>query len=109
MDFSVPAELTAYLAELDQFIEDKIMPLQRKDDNDRFFDHRREWARTDFDKDGLPRPEWEQLLVEARKLADEAGHLRFAWPKFHGRQGWVSPVDGSDPRAPCNQGTGSVQ
>ncbi|HYG26354.1 MAG TPA: acyl-CoA dehydrogenase, partial [Caulobacteraceae bacterium] len=84
MDFSIPPELTDYLAELDAFIEDKIKPLQAKDDNERFFDHRREWARTDFDNDGLPRPEWEALLGEARRLADEAGHYRFAWPRSMG-------------------------
>ena len=40
MDFALPPELTAYLAELDAFIEDKIKPLQGADDNERFFDHR---------------------------------------------------------------------
>jgi aminoglycoside phosphotransferase (APT) family kinase protein len=30
-----------------------------QDDNIRFFDHRREWARTDFENGGLPRHEWE--------------------------------------------------
>ena len=84
MDFALPPELTAYLAELDAFIEDKIKPLQAADDNERFFDNRREWARTDFDNDGLPRPEWEELLGKARKLADEAGHYRFAWPREMG-------------------------
>ena len=52
----------------------KIKPLQAQDDNERFFDHRREWARTDFDNGGLPRPEWEALLDKAKALADEAGH-----------------------------------
>ena len=84
MDFALPPELTAYLAELDAFIDEKIKPLQAADDNERFFDHRREWARTDFDNDGLPRPEWEELLGKARKLADEAGHYRFAWPREMG-------------------------
>ena len=78
MDFDLPAELTAYLAELDAFIEAEITPLQAQDDNERFFDHRREWARTDFERGGLPRQEWEELLGEGAQLADEAGHLRFA-------------------------------
>ena len=34
----------------------------------RFFDHRREWARTDFDKGGLPRAEWEALLRKMRQM-----------------------------------------
>ena len=54
MDFDLPADLVAYLAELDAFIEAKIKPLQAQDDNERFFDHRREHARTDWDNNGLP-------------------------------------------------------
>jgi len=87
MDFALDPELTAYLAELDRFIEAEIKPLEQRDDNIRFFDHRREHARTDWDNNGLPRPEWEALLGEARKLADAAGHLRFAWPKEYGGKG----------------------
>ena len=88
MDFNLPKELTDYLAELDQFIEQKIKPLEQKDDNIRFFDHRREWARTDFEGGGLPRKEWEDLLKEARRVADEAGHLRFPLPSdFGGKDG----------------------
>jgi acyl-CoA dehydrogenase len=96
VDFSLPAELTAYLAELDAFIEAEIKPLQARDDNERFFDHRREYARTDFENDGLPRPEWEALLAEARKLADAAGHFRFAWPsEMGGKDGshlWMAVI-----------------
>lgn len=84
MDFNIPVELTAYLKELDEFIEKEIKPLQAQDDNERFFDHRREWARTDFDNGGLPRKEWEELLAEARRRADKAGHLRFALPREYG-------------------------
>ena len=84
MDFSLPKELVAYLAELDAFIEAEIKPLEAQDDNKRFFDHRREWARTDWDNGGLPRKEWEALLGEAKRRADGAGHLRFALPKEYG-------------------------
>ncbi|MDD3838942.1 MAG: acyl-CoA dehydrogenase family protein [Phenylobacterium sp.] len=87
VDFNLPAELTAYLAELDDFIEREIKPLEREGDNIRFFDHRREWARTDWDAGGLPRKEWEELLAEARRRADAAGHLRYAWPKEMGGKG----------------------
>jgi acyl-CoA dehydrogenase len=87
MDFALPPDLVAYLSELDRFIEAEIKPLERADDNIRFFDHRREHARTDWDNQGLPRPEWEALLAEARRRADAAGHLRFAWPKEMGGQG----------------------
>lgn len=84
MDFTLPAELTAYLAELDAFIAREIKPLEQADDNIRFFDHRREWARTDFDNEGLPRHDWEELLRETQRRADAAGHWRFSAPKKYG-------------------------
>jgi acyl-CoA dehydrogenase len=88
MDFDIPADLIAYLAELDQFIEAEIRPLERQDDNIRFFDHRREDARTDWERGGLPSRQWEELLAEARRRADAAGHYRYAFPaKYGGRDG----------------------
>ncbi len=81
MDFNLPKGLVDYLAELDRFIETEIKPLEEADDNIRFFDHRREHSRTDWDKGGLPRQEWELLLREARRRADKAGHFRFALAK----------------------------
>lgn len=84
MDFRIPKEITDYLAVLDDFIEREIKPLQAQDDNERFFDHRREHARTDWDNEGLPRHDWEELLGEMRRRADKAGHLRFALPKEYG-------------------------
>ena len=81
MDFNLPKGLVDYLAELDRFIETEIKPLEDADDNIRFFDHRREHSRTDWDKGGLPRQEWELLLREARRRADKAGHFRFALAK----------------------------
>jgi alkylation response protein AidB-like acyl-CoA dehydrogenase len=84
MDFAIPADLQAYLAELDAFIEAEIKPLEQRDDNIRFFDHRREYARTDWERGGLPRPEWEELLKEATRRADRAGHWRFSAPRRYG-------------------------
>ena len=86
MDFALPADLVAYLAELDAFIAAEIKPLEAQDDNIRFFDHRREYARTDFENQGLPRHEWEMLLREAAMRADKAGHWRFSAPKKYGGQ-----------------------
>jgi alkylation response protein AidB-like acyl-CoA dehydrogenase len=86
MNFSVPDDLKKYLADLDKFIDEKITPLQHKDDNNRFFDHRREHARTDWDNGGLPRKDWEDLLTESRKLADEAGFYRLSLPVQYGGQ-----------------------
>ena len=86
MDFDVPADIQATLDALDDFIAQEIAPLQAQDDNERFFDHRREWARTDFENDGVPRKEWEELLREMRRRADAAGWLRLALPEeFGGR------------------------
>ena len=88
MNFDIPPELVAYLAELDEFIEREIKPLEEADDNIRFFDHRREHARTDWDRGGLPRAEWEALLREARRRADAAGHYRYPFPsEYGGRDG----------------------
>ena len=84
MNFDIPAELTAYLQELDDFIAREIKPLEAQNDNLRFFDHRREHARTDWDRDGLPREDWEALLAEAKRRADAAGHYRYPFPKRYG-------------------------
>lgn len=88
MDFEIPKDLQDYLGELDDFIEREIKPLENADDNIRFFDHRREDARTDWERGGLPNEEWEQLLYKARRLADAAGHYRYPFPKeFGGKEG----------------------
>src|SRR5262245_18204217 len=86
MDLDLPPDLVAYLGELDEFIEREIKPLEEADDNIRFFDHRREDARTDWDRGGLPNEEWEALLAEARRRADAAGHYRYPFPKEYGGQ-----------------------
>jgi alkylation response protein AidB-like acyl-CoA dehydrogenase len=84
MDFEIPGDIADFLKEVDQFIEDKIIPLEQRDDNLRFFDHRREDARTDWDRDGLPNAEWEQLLAEAKQLAVDAGIFSYPFPAEHG-------------------------
>lgn len=96
MDFNLPPELLDYLARLDAFIAAEIKPLQAENDNERYFDHRREWARTDFERGGLPRPEWEDLLTEAKRRADRAGFYRFSLPKEYGGDGggnlWMAVI-----------------
>ncbi len=82
MDFSIPDDVLQKLAELDAFIEAEIEPLERE--HMQFFDHRREYARTDWKNDGVPSPEWEALLAEMRRRADAAGHLRYALPSALG-------------------------
>ena len=86
MDFDIPKEIVDYLDVLDDFIEQEIKPLENENDNIRFFDHRREDARTDWERGGLPNDEWEALLFEARMRADAAGHYRYAMPKELGGQ-----------------------
>ncbi len=78
MDFAISSTIQDRLAALDRFIEDEIRPLETDGDNARFFDHRREFARTDFERDGIPLAEWEELLAEARRRADAAGFWRLA-------------------------------
>jgi acyl-CoA dehydrogenase len=88
VDFEIPADLAGYLGELDAFIEREIRPLEQQDDNIRFFDYRRENARTDWDRGGLPDRQWEALLREAVRRADAAGHYRYAFPaEYGGREG----------------------
>jgi alkylation response protein AidB-like acyl-CoA dehydrogenase len=84
MDFDIPADILAYLDELDAFIAADIEPLERE--HIQYFDHRREYARTDWDRDGLPKREWEELLGEMRRRADAAGHLRYGLPEEVGGQ-----------------------
>jgi acyl-CoA dehydrogenase len=62
VNFDLPGHLPPLLERMDAFIEAEIVPLreQRK----QFFDERREFARTDLDRGGLPSREWEELLTQ---------------------------------------------
>ena len=85
-NFEIPQEIEDYLGVLDEFIEREIKPIEQRDDNIRFFDHRREDARTNWEDQGLPTEEWEALLAEMREVADKAGHYRYALPEEFGGQ-----------------------
>ncbi len=87
MDFRIPAALQDMLAELDDFIAREIRPLEEQDDNIRFFDHRREHSRTDWERGGIPSADWEALLAEARRRADRAGWYRAQLPAHLGGRG----------------------
>lgn len=78
----LPEDLQNFITRLDDFIEREIKPLESE--NMQFFDHRREWARTDFEHDGIHRTEWLDLLNEMRRRADAAGVYRYALPKKFG-------------------------
>lgn len=84
MNFDIPADIRQFLNRLDEFIAQTIKPLEEKDDNIRFFDHRREDARTDWERGGLPNRAWEALLHEAKRLADAAGLYRYPFPRAYG-------------------------
>ena len=84
MNFEIPVDIADFLVEIDQFIDDQIRPLEQKDDNIRFFDHRREDARTDWERDGLPNKDWESLLADAKQLAIDAGIFSYPFPAEHG-------------------------
>jgi alkylation response protein AidB-like acyl-CoA dehydrogenase len=71
-----------FLDELDAFIAREIAPLQ--EEHPQYFDHRREFARTDVDAGGAPRAEWEELLIEMARRADAAGFFRYALPSSLG-------------------------
>ncbi len=88
MDFEIPRDVAAFLTELDAFIARELRPLEQQDDNIRFFDHRREDARTDWHRGGLPNTEWEALLHRVRRMADQAGLYRYPLPaRYGGRDG----------------------
>ncbi|KAE9401750.1 putative acyl-CoA dehydrogenase [Gymnopus androsaceus JB14] len=84
MDFALPENLKGFLDSLETFISQEITPLRNTNDNNRFFDHRREYARTNWEAGGLPSDDWEALLDQARLRADKAGFYRLALPKEYG-------------------------
>ena len=84
MDFDLPSEIIVKLAELDAFIEAEIKPLERE--NMQFFDHRREYARTDWENDGRPQPQWRA------RSSDVAGACR------QGRSGGLGVESRTRPR-----------
>jgi acyl-CoA dehydrogenase len=66
------------LGEIDAFIARELAPLEAE--HPEFFDHRREFARTDVGRGGEPARAWEELLGEMVRRADAAGLYRYALP-----------------------------
>jgi alkylation response protein AidB-like acyl-CoA dehydrogenase len=87
MTEELPDDIAALLEEVDAFIADQVRPLEEADDNARFFDHRREYARTDFEDGGKPSAEWEALLEQMVERADRAGLWRYGLPEELGGRG----------------------
>jgi len=71
-------DLPDVLQRIETFIERELAPLEAE--HPEFFDHRREFARTDLERGGAPSREWQKLLVEMMRRADAAGLYRFALP-----------------------------
>jgi acyl-CoA dehydrogenase len=84
MDMTIPEDVTTFIAALDEFIDSRILPIQEA--NPEYFDHRREFSRTDVERGGIPTRRWREILHEARVLADEAGFFRYPLPKELGGQ-----------------------
>ncbi|MFE7036264.1 acyl-CoA dehydrogenase family protein [Streptomyces sp. NPDC057621] len=78
MSWSVPEDVVRLVKDLDVFIDAEIKPLQ--DEHPQFFDHRREYARTDWERDGYPAAAWREVLAEMRRRADAAGFYRYPLP-----------------------------
>ena len=87
MNEDLPPEIVALIEEVDEFIAREIRPLEAEADNARFFDHRREFSRTDLQAGGIPDREWEELLERMVERADRAGLWRYALPVELGGRG----------------------
>jgi acyl-CoA dehydrogenase len=87
MNEYLPPEVAALIEEVDTFIAGEIRPLEAEGDNARFFDHRREQARTDFAAGGIPSADWEELLEQMVARADRARLWRYGLPEELGGRG----------------------
>jgi alkylation response protein AidB-like acyl-CoA dehydrogenase len=85
MAYGIPDEIQELLADIDGFIEAEIEPLEAE--HVQYFDERREHARTDWENGGVPAEEWEEVLGEMRRRADQAGFYRYALPERMGGMG----------------------
>jgi acyl-CoA dehydrogenase len=84
MDWSLPDDVTSFIADLDVFIDTEIKPIEEA--NPEHFDHTREFTRTDVERGGIPTRRWRAIMLEARQLADKAGFYRYPLPKALGGQ-----------------------
>jgi acyl-CoA dehydrogenase len=84
MDWSIPEDVTKFIADLDDFIDAQIKPIEEA--NPEHFDHRREFTRTDVERGGIPTRRWREIMHEARVLSDKAGFYRYPLPAALGGQ-----------------------
>ena len=83
MAYELSDDMQGLLKRLDDFVEKDIKPLEQGD-NQKFFDQRREYSRTDWENNGLPTQEWMELLAESRRLAADAGFYHLSLPAEYG-------------------------
>src|SRR5918997_5165134 len=79
---TIPENVQQLLADLDEFIEREIRPLEEA--NPELFDHRREFTRTDVERGGIPTERWREMLAEARRRAIAAGLYKLPFPSAIG-------------------------
>jgi alkylation response protein AidB-like acyl-CoA dehydrogenase len=84
VEWSIPDEIQALLVDIDAFIDRELKPLEEA--NPELFDHRREFTRTDVERDGIPTQRWREMLAEARRLSIEAGFYKYPFPSDLGGQ-----------------------
>lgn len=84
MSWDTPADVQDFINRMDDFIEREYKPIEQE--NPQFFDHRKEYFRTDWERDGVESQEWLDILHRARRLSDEAGFLRYGLPTELGGQ-----------------------
>src|SRR5260370_3086023 len=72
-EFEMTDEVRTSERNLEKLVETEIRRLETEGDNARFFDHRREWARTDFENGGVPSAPWRDLLAEMHRRAGAGG------------------------------------
>src|SRR5260370_32057177 len=83
-EFEMTDEVRTSERNLEKLVETEIRRLETEGDNARFFDHRREWARTDFENGGVPSAPWRDLLAEMHRRAGAAGWGRVVLPGGRG-------------------------
>jgi acyl-CoA dehydrogenase len=78
LEWSIPEEVTELLSSIDEFIDRDLAPIEAA--NREFFDHRREFSRTDVQRGGIPTERWRELLAQARDLSIQAGFYKYPFP-----------------------------
>jgi alkylation response protein AidB-like acyl-CoA dehydrogenase len=84
MEWSIPEDIQQLLRDIDDFIDREIKPLEEA--NPELFDHRREFARTDLERGGIPNERWREVLAEARRRSIAAGFYKYPFPAALGGQ-----------------------